>query len=81
MSNIKIRDATIGFLAGAIITLGGVKLCGTFLKGKKGKDEKLPSMGSVVRKFFISDRHSPLFFFLTHTHLSNHRESERSIQR
>ena len=64
MSNIKIRDATIGFLAGAILTLGGVKLCGRFLKGKGGKDSKLPSMGfvSVIR---IGVRFSSFFDTLT----------------
>tara|TARA_B100000123_G_C25476704_1_gene317295 strand:- start:216 stop:395 length:180 start_codon:yes stop_codon:yes gene_type:complete len=54
MSNIKMRDATIGFLAGAMLTLGGVKLCGKFLKGKSGKNERLPSMGFVVRIFLHS---------------------------
>ena len=48
------RDATIGFLAGAMLTLGGVKLCGKFLKGKSGKNERLPSMGFVVRIFLHS---------------------------
>lgn len=51
----RVRDVTIGFLAGAVVAFGAVTLSDKLRKAKSGKDdEKLPSMGFVVSIFFSS---------------------------
>ena len=49
----RVRDVTIGFLAGAVVAFGAVTLSDKLRKSGKD-DEKLPSMGFVVSNFFSS---------------------------